>query len=354
MARGAKLFLCLDEVLYICSLKNLTTLMNQDMQTILTFKPYYKNVLWGGGRIARFKGCMIPIDTLGESWEVSDMEGGRSVVADGPLEGLSITDLIKRYGDDFLGTGVDTRRFPLLVKLIDAHQRLSLQVHPDDILAARLHNAPGKSEMWYVLEAEPGAKIYCGLTRSITPEEFDRMASDGSILDVVNSYEVSPGQFYDIPAGTLHAIGSGCLLAEIQQPADITYRVFDYNRLDSTGLPRTLHLDLARQAMRFEQPAAVRLDASPDSNDGRIKSVGNPYFTVRHISLQGPEDSLRIDSDGETFGIFLIASGEARLEIENGTARSAGAGISLLVPAAVRTVTLSGNATVLYVTPRTA
>ncbi|MDE6121172.1 MAG: class I mannose-6-phosphate isomerase, partial [Muribaculaceae bacterium] len=191
----------------------------------ILFRPYFKQVIWGGSRICAYKDCPQTVSRVGESWEISALPGRETVVASGTYKGMTLTELAGRFGAQLLGSGVRGRfgdRFPLLLKFIDANDNLSVQVHPDDATAMSHHNSPGKTEMWYVISAEPGAKVYVGLNSDITPAEFDRRVADNTFTEVLAEHEVAPGDVFFLPPGRVHAIGAGVLLAEIQESSDTT------------------------------------------------------------------------------------------------------------------------------------
>ena len=221
----------------------------------LKFKPILKTLVWGGEKIAPFKGIKTDMHNIGESWELSGVKGNESVVANGPLTGKTITELIGEYKGELVGktnyekTGTE---FPLLIKFIDARQDLSIQVHPDDELAARRHNgSKGKTEMWYVVKADKDAHLMSGLKQAITPEEYVARVAGNTITDVLHDYNVSPGDVFFLPAGRIHSIGAGSFIAEIQQTSDITYRIYDFGRLGLDGKPRELHTELAKDAIDY-------------------------------------------------------------------------------------------------------
>ena len=195
----------------------------------LKFRPILKTVVWGGEKIAPFKGIETDQHNIGESWELSGVRNAESVVDGGELDGRTITSLIEEYREQLIGrknfekTGTE---FPLLIKFIDARQDLSIQVHPDDELAAKRHNgSKGKTEMWYVISADENAHLMSGLSEKITPEEYAAKVADNTITDVLHDYDVNAGDVFFLPAGRIHSIGSGCFIAEIQQTSDITYRI---------------------------------------------------------------------------------------------------------------------------------
>jgi mannose-6-phosphate isomerase len=252
------------------------------------FKPYLKTVVWGGEKIAPFKGVETDQEHIGESWELSAVKDHESVIDGGEWDGKTITELCAARKEWLLGARVYERtgtEFPLLIKFIDAQDDLSIQVHPDDKLAfARHDGSKGKTEMWYVVGASEGAHLMSGLSHRITPEEYVARVADGTITEVLCNYPVAPGDVFFIPAGRIHAIGAGCFVAEIQQTSDITYRIYDYGRLGLDGQPRELHTELAMDAIDYS--------VKPDYRTGYQKCVNResvlvrcPYFTTSLYDL---------------------------------------------------------------------
>lgn len=280
----------------------------------LKFKPFLRTMVWGGKKIARYKGLAAEHDLIGESWEVSDVPGHESVVMNGALKGRNLTDLVKEFKGSLVGEHVYARmgdEFPLLVKFIDARADLSIQVHPDDAMAQRRHGEPnGKTEMWYVVDAEPGACLYSGLTREITPEVYETLVAEGTITDVLARHEVKPGDVFFLPAGRIHAICSGCLIAEIQQTSDLTYRIYDYGRVGLDGKPRELHTELAKEAIDYKVYPDYRKDYMP-VKDAETVLVSCKYFTTSLYDLDRKvtKDLSRIDS----FLIVMCLSGSGTL-----------------------------------------
>lgn len=315
----------------------------------LIFKPIFKELLWGGRRMARSLHKKLPEDKcIGESWELSGVPGDVSVVAEGPLKGNNLEELIEVYMGDLVGDPVYNRfgqLFPLLVKLIDAQDDLSIQVHPDDALARERHNSYGKTEMWHVLECEPGAALYVGFNREVSREEYLRHAGAGTLPELLNRVEVAPGDTFFIPAGTIHAIGRGILIAEIQETSDITYRVFDWNRVDAWGKGRELHTDLALGAIDFT--AGGRFDVTRPSQPNRaVPLVESPFFTTNLLQVSG--SCLRDHSDKESFVIYLVTEGSLTMAW-NGGSRTILRGETLLVPASLDEITLTGEGKLLEV-----
>ena len=318
------------------------------------FTPYLKSVIWGGTKIANLKGITTDKTDIGESWEISGVPGHESVcaergIANDPDVGLTLFQLIDKYRTSLVGHHVYARfgsQFPLLIKIIDSRQNLSIQVHPNDELAQKRHNCPGKTEMWYIMQSEPNAKIYAGLKRAITPEEYERLAlaeareGENPFADVIASYDSRPGDCYFLPAGRLHAIGAGNLLAEIQQTSDITYRVYDYGRLDADGHPRELHTAQAKKAIDYTVHKEYRTPY--DRSKKSVELVRCPYFTVRREQVKG---QTVIDYHCDSFVAVMCMEGEA---IVNGL--KAKRGETLLVPACDNILNIQGDAVLLTAT----
>ncbi len=315
----------------------------------LHFAPYLKTVIWGGDRLAPYKGIKTNLDCIGESWEISAVPSHVSVADHAPFEGTSLTELIDRFGAELVGERIYAaygHNFPLLIKLIDARDDLSVQVHPDDELARERHNCPGKTEMWHVIETRPGAKIHVGLTKEITPGEYERRVADNSIMDVIASYDSAPGDTFFLPAGRIHAIGAGNMLAEIQQTSDITYRIYDYDRRDKEGKPRELHTAEARDAIDY----TVYPDYRSEPTDSLLAEC--KYFVVRKHTLD--DSPLTLPLDRESFTIVMCLEGEAEIDYstvagkETKTVRIA-RGDTWLFPATVRNISAKGPADILAI-----
>lgn len=282
---------------------------------LLQFAPVLKTVIWGGDKIARLKNLTNAPSLLGESWEVSAVPGSETVVDRGPLAGYNLAELTTRYGVELLGKGVIERnhgytKFPLLVKIIDARGDLSIQVHPDDRLAAELASGQcGKTEMWHILHSDPGAEIHIGLNGPLTPEEYEKAVADHSIMAHVNSFPSVPGDIFFIPPGRIHAIGAGNLLIEIQQSCDITYRIYDYGRRDKDGNPRELHTELAKRAINFADNIPAACAPTRPAADGTMARCS--CFDVR---LQQTDTTPRpLARDDDSFLIVTVVSGQATL-----------------------------------------
>lgn len=314
----------------------------------IKFKPFLKSVIWGGNKICEFKRIEQQEPSIGESWEISAVPGHESVVAEGKFKGRNINNLIEEFGDKLLGKEVVNKygkKFPLLIKFIDANDNLSVQVHPDDKLAGKRHGCPGKTEMWYIIDAEPEAKILTGLTEKITAEEYAKKVDDGSFPDIIARYDSHAGDVFFLPAGRVHAIGAGNLLAEIQESSDITYRIYDYNRVGADGKPRELHTQLAKDAIDYNVIEDYRTP-SPKEGDADATLVNCEHFKTRRCIIDG---KMEFVPDGSSFIILMGIKGSADLEYEGGTT-GLQEGETILIPAAMSKFSLIGNATVLVTT----
>ena len=314
------------------------------------FVPYLKSVLWGGERIAPYKGIVTDQHEIGESWEVSGVTGHESVVAEGDDRGLTLPQLIDKYRGALVGDAVYEKfgtTFPLLVKLIDAKRDLSLQVHPNDELARKRHDSFGKTEMWYIIDAEEGASIYAGLSQSITPADYERMVADNTIMDAVARHESNAGDLFFLPAGRIHAIGAGNLLAEIQQTSDITYRVYDFGRLDANGQPRQLHTELAKDAIDYTVYDNYKSDYKRMA-EGEVELVKCQYFDVRKVVVTCACD---IDSSQcDSFRIIMCLDGAVEIVDNFSNVTEMHRGETILVPAATSSLRITGEATLLTAT----
>ncbi len=280
----------------------------------LKFEPFLRTMVWGGQKIARYKGIETDLDHIGESWELSGVGEHETAVVNGALRGRTVTDLVKEYKGKLVGEHVYAWKgdeFPLLIKFIDARDDLSIQVHPDDAMALRRHGQPnGKTEMWYVVAADPGACLYSGLTRELTPEEYEKHIADGTITDVLARHDVHPGDVFFLPAGRIHAICSGCFIAEIQQTSDLTYRIFDYNRPGLDGKPRELHTELAKEAIDYKVYPDYRTPYTP-VKDAEIELISCRYFTT---SLYDLDKAVRKNlADIDSFLVVMCLSGHGTL-----------------------------------------
>ncbi len=323
--------------------------MNKTLDKIITFAPLYKQVIWGGSWIAQLKGENLQLPNIGESWEISAVNGNESVVDEGNQKGMTLNQLTETYGEELLGSkvvGTYGKTFPLLIKLIDALDNLSLQVHPDDELAAKRHNSRGKTEMWYIIDARPDAKIYCGLKGTLTADNFAEHVRTNIIMDDVMTYPSQAGQFYFIPAGTLHAIGAGNLIAEIQESSDITYRVYDHNRVGKDGKPRQLHIDESREAIDYTFPNDVEPTAKIFDTT-KPEAVSCEYFTVDYLAVTDGE-AISIKPTGQSFIVVMAVNGSITVKAD-GSSRTLTAGHTALIPASAQSLEISGSGKALYI-----
>ncbi|WP_396590375.1 type I phosphomannose isomerase catalytic subunit [Allomuricauda sp. R78024] len=285
------------------------------------FKPILKERLWGGTKLKDVLGKPIESDITGESWELSGVDGDISEISNGILAGTSLQELIQKEGQSLLGKSVVDRfgnDFPILIKFIDAKQDLSIQLHPNDELAKKRHNSFGKTEMWYVMDADPGAKLIVGFDKSVEKEEYVKSLEENTLLDLMNYEEVSEGDTFFINTGKIHAIGAGVLLAEIQQTSDVTYRVFDFNRKDKNGNLRELHTELALDAMDYSRKDDFKVDY-PDTMDSINTMVDCPYFKTNFLELS--TDMHQDISSRDSFTIYMCVGGEAEIGNDWGSAR---------------------------------
>jgi mannose-6-phosphate isomerase len=302
----------------------------------LLFEPNLHTVVWGGIRLRPYKGLAPSSEPIGESWEVSAIPSSASIIANGELKGRSIIDVIDAAPENILGKSVAENnggKLPLLIKFIDAKRDLSIQVHPNDEMARRVHGKSGKTEMWYIIDAEPGSYLYAGFRKEITKEEYKRRVADGTITEVLAKHEVKPGDVFYLPAGRVHAICSGILLAEIQQSSDLTYRIFDYNRPGLDGKPRELHTELAAEALDFKVSDDYRTVYEED-NDCANHVIDSEYFSVRVVELSETFHRNLIKYD--SFIITMCIKGDCRIKIrQTGDDIVLREGNSCLIPAAI-------------------
>ncbi len=309
----------------------------------LKFEPILKQTLWGGDKIISFKQLNDTRKEVGESWEISAVEGSESIVTEGPDKGMTLTEVLSKYREELLGEANYARfgvKFPLLVKFIDARQDLSIQVHPSDELAKKRHNSMGKTEMWYVIGADKGAKLRSGFSEQITPKEYKDRVYNNTITEVLQEYDIQPGDVFFLPAGRVHSIGAGAFIAEIQQTSDVTYRIYDFDRKDSKGNARELHTDLAREAINFEVLDDYRTQYDVVENEP-IELVACPYFTT---SLYDMTEEITCDySELDSFVIFVCVEGSCTLYDNEKNEVSFKAGETVLMPASTQEVTIVPN-----------
>ena len=310
-------------------------------QSVITFEDILKPVIWGGTRIAAFKGIECDDSHIGESWEVSPMTGHESIVGNGPLKGKSLCQIVDEFGKEILGEKVFEKsggRFPLLIKFIDSNDDLSIQVHPDDRLAHERHNSLGKTEMWYSVAPADGAYLYAGFSRRVTPDEFRRQIADHTLMGSLNKFMVKPGDVFYLPAGRVHSIGRGNFVLEIQEASDITYRIYDYGRVGSDGKPRQLHVEESLGAIDFNDVGMASANVQP--RRGEFATLHKcEYFNTSLAEIDKPTD-LPL-ATAESFTIVIVTCGSLVLTDAQGSDYSLHQGQSALIPASVATLTAS-------------
>jgi mannose-6-phosphate isomerase len=300
----------------------------------IKFKPILKDKIWGGQKLNSLLNKESKAENVGESWEISDVEGDTSIVINGDLKGKSLKEILELFKGDLIGEKnykTFRNKFPLLIKFIDAKEDLSIQLHPNDELAAKRHNSFGKTEMWYVIQADEGSNLIVGFNKKITPETYLNHLEDKSLTKILNFDKVKEGDTYFIEVGRVHAIGAGVLLAEIQQTSDITYRVYDWDRVDNDGNSRDLHNDLAIDAIDFNMKDDFRVSYSKTENQSN-KMVNCPYFTTNFIPING---TVQKQNDKDSVIIYMCVDGEAEISTDMFSEKIK-KGETLLVPAIIK------------------
>jgi mannose-6-phosphate isomerase len=309
----------------------------------LKFSPVFCYRIWGGEKLKTVLNKKYEEDSIGESWEISDVDNFETIVSEGNLKGAKLKDLIKQYKGDFVGESVYKQfgdEFPLLIKFIDAKTPLSIQVHPDDALAKERHNSFGKNEMWIVMESDDDAELTVGFNQKINKEDYFNHIEKSSLTTVLNTEKVKKGDVFYIPAGRVHAIGAGVLLAEIQQTSNITYRIYDYNRVDpQTGQQRELHTELALDAINFDLIDHYKTNYNLNINESNIL-VHSPFFTTNIIKVEG--SMLRDYSSIDSFVIYICLSGSAKIAI-NDSLYYLQKGETMLLPATIKKTEIQSN-----------
>lgn len=305
----------------------------------LKFEPVYKEKIWGGNRLRTHFQREIPSNNTGESWEVSTHQNGLSTIANGPLAGKKFASLIEERSQDMLGYKADD--FPLLFKFLDASRKLSVQVHPDDDYAQQVENEPGKTEMWYILDAEPGAKLVYGLKKGTTRKKLARAVKQDNLETYLNEIEVKAGDIFFMPAGIVHAIEEGILLTEIQQNSDTTYRVYDWGRAGQNGKHRELHIEKALEAIDFSTPP-VQKGSKPltVARDGYTCSylAACQHFAVEKIKVT---ENITLDNDNK-FRVLNAMKGQAIIKYSDSTIKFT-RGESVFIPASLDRIEIEGR-----------
>jgi mannose-6-phosphate isomerase len=317
----------------------------------LKFIPLSKYRIWGGEKLNTVLNKGFEESNIGESWEISAVKNDETLVKEGDLKGASLTELISEYKGALVGEHVYEafgNEFPLLIKFIDAKTPLSIQVHPHDAVAKERHKSFGKNEMWYVMEAEKSAELVVGFQKEVDKESYTKILEDGKVMEVLNSETVAEGDAFYIPTGRVHAIGAGVLLAEIQQTSDITYRIYDFDRVDNkTGQKRELHNDLAIDVIDFEMHDNYKTTYSKEKNQVN-QLVNSPYFKTNFLLVNG--ELVRDFSKLDSFVIYICTKGSATIETANINYQIT-TGETILLPANINKIVLNTdyNATLLEV-----
>lgn len=310
----------------------------------LKFSPIVKEKIWGGNKIQTILNHNIGnLKNCGESWEISGLVDDESVISNGFLAENNLNEIIEVYLTDLVGEKNYEKYglgFPLLIKFIDAQENLSVQVHPDDNLAEEKYGQNGKTEMWHIVEAEDGAGLYIGFNQVVTPEKYSQAVENGNLDTLLKFYPVKKGDTFMIPAGTVHAIGKGVLLAEIQQPSDITFRIFDWNRVDENGKTRQLHTEEALEAIHFdENNQDFQIHYQPELNNS-VKLVESPYFNTNLLEFDSP--IIKSLAKFDSFVIYMCLEGKATFFTDNLNVY-AEQGEVLLIPAEIEDITIATN-----------
>lgn len=309
-----------------------------------------KDYLWGGTKLKTDYNKQTELDIVAESWQLSCHKDGSSVIADGEYAGLTLPEWIEKQGKAVLGTNAERfENFPILIKLIDAKQSLSVQVHPDNEYALRVEGEYGKTEMWYVVDCEEGASLVYGFKHPISKDEFAARIADNTLMEVVNAVPVQKGDCFFIEAGTLHAIGAGLLIAEIQQNSNSTYRVYDFGRVGADGKPRELHIEKAKDVTRLEPPTRpTKPQGAPEAHDGYVSTLlaACEYFTATRLQLDGASSW---SVGGDSFHSLMCLEGTATLKSDNGDTVLQ-KGDSVFLQAGYGAYTLDGDADLILTT----
>ncbi|HIC30849.1 MAG TPA: mannose-6-phosphate isomerase [Flavobacteriaceae bacterium] len=313
------------------------------MLTPLKFQPLFKYRIWGGNKLKTVLNKDYDGDSIGESWEISDVPNDETTVAEGPFKGYTLKQLIQEFKGEFIGESVYNQfgeAFPLLIKFIDAKTPLSIQVHPNNEYAKTHHNSFGKNEMWYIMQADEDANIIVGFEKEIDQTQFKQHLEDKSLLEVMHHENVKKGDAFYIPTGRIHAIGAGVMLAEIQQTSDVTYRVYDYDRVDkTTGKTRELHTEQATEVLDFKVEERYKTDYKKDLNTSNTL-IHSPYFKTNFLPVNG--ELVKDYSSTDSFVIYMCVSGQATIQHQQKD-YYLNTGETILLPASIKEVMLKSE-----------
>jgi mannose-6-phosphate isomerase len=313
----------------------------------IKFAPILKEKIWGGQKLKTLLNKASDLPNIGESWEISDVEGDTSIVSNGSLIGKSLKDLLETYKSDLLGEKnykVFGNKFPLLIKFIDAKEDLSIQLHPNDQLAAKRHNSFGKTEMWYVMQADENARLVVGFKDKTNKQVYQEHIKNKTLVAILNETPVEKGDAFFLETGTVHAIGAGVLIAEIQQTSDITYRLYDWDRVDANGVGRELHTDLALDAINFET-TNTKLQYENALNKS-VNIVSCPFFETHILNISGTYNWKKTK---ESFTVFMCTEGNFSINMSDFQA-SFKKGDTILIPATIANFEIIGATSLLEIT----
>ncbi|GJM28738.1 MAG: mannose-6-phosphate isomerase [Cyclobacteriaceae bacterium] len=305
------------------------------------FRPILKEKIWGGQKIkTELNKDFIPYENCGETWEISGIPGNISIVSEGPLTGTTLPQLIDTYRGQLVGEAVyrkEGNKFPLLVKFIDANQDLSIQVHPNDELAQKRHQSLGKTEMWYIFQSDPASRLVVGFNQPLSREKYLEYFNSGRLMEVLNQEEVESDDVFFVPAGRVHTIGKGILLAEIQQTSDVTYRIYDFDRVDKNGNSRELHTEEALDALDFQHYPQYKTDYDRSANNA-VPIVRSTYFEVNRLYFD--HETTRNYEHLDSFVIYVCVDGKSRLSWD-GQHITLMKGEAALIPASIKEIKLT-------------
>ena len=312
----------------------------------IQFEPILKERIWGGTKLKSYLNKPIHSNITGESWEISTVENDVSIISNGVFKGKSLVELINLHPEEILGIKVYKnfgKQFPLLFKYLDAREDLSIQLHPNDALAKTRHNSFGKTEMWYVMQADDNARLIVGFKEKSNKEEYLKSIEDKKLLSILDTKKVSKGDVFFLETGTIHAIGAGIVIAEIQQTSDITYRIFDFDRVDATGNTRELHNDLALEAINYNVVDAVKKYKKIDNYVNEV--INCQHFTTNYIPLT---DILKFELNKESFKVLMCVEGSFELKLNEDVYKYK-VGDTILIPAFIGSFEISGKASLLEI-----